>query len=76
MQIPGSKDDSTFKNIEIYFIAISIGSGGSGMLITSLSITAQLIGKNVESEEIWRRVNLNFLECNCQEPRVKEKNTC
>ena len=49
MQIPGSKDDSTFKNVEIYFIAIFIGFGGSGILITSLSITAQLIGKNVES---------------------------
>ena len=49
MQIPGSKDDSTFKNVEIYFIAIFIGSGGSGMLITSLSIIAQLIGKNVET---------------------------
>ena len=49
MQISGSKDDSTFKNVEIYFIAIFIGAGGSGMLITSLSIIAQLIGKNIET---------------------------
>ena len=47
--ISGSKDNLSFKNIEIYFVALFIGSGGAGMLITSLSITAQLIGKNTES---------------------------
>ena len=47
--ISGSKDNLPFKNIEIYFVALFIGSGGAGMLITSLSITAQLIGKNTES---------------------------
>ena len=38
-----------FKNVEIFFVAVFIGCGGAGMLITSLSITAQLIGKNTES---------------------------
>ena len=47
--ISGSNDNLSFKNIEIYFVALFIGSGGAGMLITSLSITAQLIGKNTES---------------------------
>ena len=33
----------------MYIVAVFIGSGGAGMLITSLSITAELIGKNKES---------------------------
>ena len=45
----GTKKDETFKKIEIYVVAAFIGSGGAGMLITSLSITAELIGKNKES---------------------------
>ena len=30
-------------------IAVLVGFGGSAMLITSLSITAELVGNNVES---------------------------
>ena len=45
----GSRKDETFTGSEIYIIALLIGSGGAGMLITSLSITAELIGKNKES---------------------------
>ena len=49
LQLIGTKKDETFKKIEIYVVAAFIGSGGAGMLITSLSITAELIGKNKES---------------------------
>ena len=47
--LPGSIKDEVFTGVEIYIIAILIGSGGAGMLITSLSLTAELIGKNKES---------------------------
>ena len=46
---PGTIKDELFTGVEIYVIAILIGSGGAGMLITSLSLTAELIGKNKES---------------------------
>ena len=39
----------SYIDIEIYFVAALIGSGGAAMLITSLSITADLIGRNKES---------------------------
>ena len=48
-QISGSGKEETFKSIEIYVVAAFIGAGGAGMLITSLSITAELIGKNKTS---------------------------
>ena len=47
--ILGSGKDETFKGVEIYVVAIFIGAGGAGMLINSLSITAELIGKNKTS---------------------------
>jgi len=47
--LPGTIKDEVFTGVEIYIIAILIGSGGAGMLITSLSLTAELIGKNKES---------------------------
>ena len=40
---------SVFQKYEIYGVAALIGSGGSTMLITSLSLTADLIGANCES---------------------------
>ena len=46
--ILGSQNNDTFKSTEIFIIAVLIGSGGAGILITSLSLTAQLIGKNTE----------------------------
>ena len=49
MSLPGTIKDEMFTGVEIYVIAILIGSGGAGMLITSLSLTAELIGKNKES---------------------------
>ena len=48
-QILGSEKDDTFKGAEIYVVAAFIGAGGAGMLINSLSITAELIGKNKQS---------------------------
>ena len=48
-RLPGTIKDEVFTGVEIYIIAILIGSGGAGMLITSLSLTAELIGKNKES---------------------------
>ena len=48
-RIIGSGKDEAFKGIEIYVVAIFIGAGGAGMLINSLSITAELIGKNKTS---------------------------
>ena len=44
----GSEKDETFKSTEIYVLAILIGLGGTGILITSLSMTAELIGQNTE----------------------------
>ena len=38
-----------YKTYEIYGVAALIGAGGSIMLITSLSLTAELIGPNTES---------------------------
>ena len=45
----GTEDNQSFKSIQIYFIAIMIGSGGAGMLISSLSIIAEMIGQNTQS---------------------------
>ena len=45
----GTEDNQSFKGIQIYFIAIMIGSGGAGMLISSLSIIAEMIGQNTQS---------------------------
>ena len=45
----GCRKDTEYTETEIYFIAAFIGSGGAGILITSLSIIADLIGKNKES---------------------------
>ena len=47
--ILGTEDNQSFKSIQIYFIAIMIGSGGAGMLISSLSIIAEMIGQNTQS---------------------------
>ena len=44
----GSQNNPTFNSTEIFIVAVFIGSGGAGMLITSLSVTAQLIGKDTE----------------------------
>ncbi|CAG7820664.1 unnamed protein product, partial [Allacma fusca] len=41
--------DPGFKSYAIYFVGALLGGGGSAMLVTSLSITADLIGSNVES---------------------------
>ena len=45
----GHEDDSEFTDFKIYIIAVLMGLGGAAMLITSLSITAELIGDNKES---------------------------
>ena len=45
----GCKWDKEYTETEIYFVAAFIGSGGAGILISSLSIVADLIGKNKES---------------------------
>ena len=47
--IEGCKWNADYTEIEIYFVAALIGSGGAGILISSLSIVADLIGKNKES---------------------------
>ena len=47
--ISGCKHDADYTEIEIYFVAVFIGSGGAGILINSLSLVADLIGKNKES---------------------------
>ncbi|XP_013788718.2 major facilitator superfamily domain-containing protein 12-like [Limulus polyphemus] len=39
----------TFRYIEVYAVAVLIGIGGSTMLITSLSLTSDLIGNNTSS---------------------------
>lgn len=44
-----SQDDIIYKTYEIYGVAALIGGGGSVMLITSLALTAELIGQNPES---------------------------
>lgn len=38
-----------YTNYLLYLVAALLGAGGSVMLVTSLSITADLIGPNVES---------------------------
>ena len=43
------KEDIKVESDTIYVIAVLVGFGGSAMLITSLSITAELVGNNVES---------------------------
>ena len=43
------KETINVKSDSIYLIAVLVGFGGSAMLITSLSITAELVGNNVES---------------------------
>ena len=43
------KADEFFKHYGIFFAAILFGSAGSAVLITSLSLTAELIGSNTES---------------------------
>ncbi len=45
----GCRQDTSFTGYEIYLIAVLIGAGGSTMLITSLSLTADLIGPNIDS---------------------------
>ena len=42
-------DISFFKHYGIFIVAALFGSAGSALLITSLGITAKLIGPNVES---------------------------
>ena len=39
----------TFTKYELFGVAVLMGAGGSGMLITSLSITADLISNNLDS---------------------------
>ena len=43
------KDDLKVTGDTIYIIGALVGFGGSAMLITSLAITAELVGNNVES---------------------------
>ena len=43
------KDNLKVESDTIYIIGVLVGFGGSAMLITSLSITAELVGNNVES---------------------------
>lgn len=43
------KADEFFKHYGIFFAAVLFGSAGSAVLITSLSLTAELIGSNTES---------------------------
>ena len=38
-----------FTEFEIYPVAGLLGAGGSCMLVTSLAVTAELIGRNAES---------------------------
>ena len=45
----GCRKNTEYTATDIYFVAAFIGSGGAGLLITSLSIVADLIGKNKES---------------------------
>ncbi len=42
-------DDSSFRNYEIYAVAAMVGIGGSILLISSLTLTAGLIGPNTET---------------------------
>ena len=46
--VAGCKWNAEFTGTEIYIVAALIGSGGAAMLITSLSITADLIGQDKE----------------------------
>ena len=43
------KADEFFKHSGIFFAAAMFGSAGSAVLITSLSLTAELIGNNTET---------------------------
>ena len=43
------KDDLKVTGDTVYVIGALVGFGGSAMLITSLAITAELVGNNVES---------------------------
>jgi len=45
----GCKNDNMFVQYEVFGVAALIGAGGSTMLVTSLSVTAELIGQNCES---------------------------
>ncbi len=45
----GSVSSHNFKHYEIYAIAAMVGTGGSMLLIASLTLTAGLIGPNTES---------------------------
>jgi len=42
-------NSNSFRDTEIYVVAALYGSAASGMLITGISATANLVGKNVES---------------------------
>ena len=46
--ILGCKKNAVYTETEIYLVAAFIGSGGAGILISSLSIVADFIGKNKE----------------------------
>ena len=43
------KADEFFKHYGIFFAAVMFGTAGSAVLITSLSLTAELIGNNTET---------------------------
>ncbi len=45
----GGVEDDSYKTYYIYAVAAMVGTGGSILLITSLTITAGLIGPNTES---------------------------
>ena len=45
----GCEGNEDFSGKEIFIVAVLIGSGGAAMLITSLSITADFIGKDKKS---------------------------
>ena len=47
--LTGSKDSESYTAYQIYAVAAVIGSGASTMLITSLSLTAELIGESTDS---------------------------
>lgn len=40
-------DGDNYKKFELYVVIILLGAGGTTILVTSLSITADLIGNNV-----------------------------
>ena len=43
------KADEFFKHYGIFFATVMFGAAGSAVLITSLSLTAELIGNNTET---------------------------